>query len=215
MNIDRGLLSVENLVKHFDISGGMLDQLSFNKGRLIRKRTTVKAVMKHFDISGGMLDQLSFEKGRLIRKRTTVKAVNQVSFTIHAGETLSVVGESGCGKSTLARTIMGLYPPNSGHVYYQAERIDHLSAHQMLPFRARMQMIFQDPYASLNPRKTVRQTLEEPLVFHHRGMSASMVKEKVAIVMDQVGVDPQWADRYPHEFSGGQRHGNGSVSPGR
>jgi peptide/nickel transport system ATP-binding protein len=174
MNRDRGLLSVENLVKHFDISGGILDQLSF-------------------------------DKGRLVRKQTTVKAVNDVSFTIQAGETLSVVGESGCGKSTLARTIMGLYPPNSGRISYQSERIDHLSSHQMLPFRAKMQMIFQDPYASLNPRKTVRQTLEEPLTFHHRNLSANSVKEKIAEVMAQVGVAPQWADRYPHEFSGGQR----------
>ncbi len=174
MNRDRCLLSVENLVKHFDISGGLLDQLSV-------------------------------DKGRLVRKQTTVKAINGVSFTIQAGETLSVVGESGCGKSTLARTIMGLYPPNSGRIYYQSERIDHLSSRRMLPFRAKMQMIFQDPYASLNPRKTVRQTLEEPLTFHHRNLSASNVKEKIAEVMAQVGVAPQWADRYPHEFSGGQR----------
>lgn len=174
MSTDRGLLSVVNLVKHFDISGGMLDQLSL-------------------------------EKGRIVRKRTTVKAVNDVSFTILPGETLSVVGESGCGKSTLARTIMGLYPPDRGHVYYKADRIDHLSPRQMRPFRAKMQMIFQDPYASLNPRKTVRQTLEEPLTFHHRHLSKKEVKEKVAVVMDQVGVDPQWVDRYPHEFSGGQR----------
>ena len=116
-----------------------------------------------------------------------------------------MVGESGCGKSTLARTIMGLYPPDSGHVYYKADRIDHLSPRQMRPFRTKMQMIFQDPYASLNPRKTVRQTLEEPLTFHHRHLSKKKVKEKVAVVMDQVGVDPQWVDRYPHEFSGGQR----------
>jgi peptide/nickel transport system ATP-binding protein len=166
---------------------------------------TLRKVVKHFDISGGLLDQLRFEKGRLIRRRTTVKAVNDVSFTIAAGETFSVVGESGCGKSTLARATIGIYPPNSGEIRYRGERIDNKSARQMLPFRRRMQMIFQDPYASLNPRKTVMQTLEEPMVFHNPTISSSQVRERVATVMSQVGVDPKWANRYPHEFSGGQR----------
>ena len=165
----------------------------------------VERLVKHFDISGGFLDQLHWEKGRLRRRRPTVKAVNDVSFTIGQGETFSVVGESGCGKSTLARTVIGLYPPNSGAVYYGSDRIDHLSAKHMLPFRAKMQMIFQDPYASLNPRKTVRQTLEEPVLFHHRDMSVGQVRDRVADVMRQVGVDPAWSGRFPHEFSGGQR----------
>ena len=127
---------------------------------------TLRQVVKHFDISGGLLDQLRFEKGRITRQRTTVKAVNNVSFSIAPGETFSVVGESGCGKSTLARTAIGIYPPNSGQILYRGERIDNKNAQQMLPFRRKMQMIFQDPYASLNPRKTVMQTLEEPVVFH-------------------------------------------------
>ena len=162
-------------------------------------------VVKHFDISGGLLEQLRLEKGRIVRRRTTVKAVNRVTFEIHAGEMFSVVGESGCGKSTLARTAIGLYPPDGGRIFYRGERIDCLNARQMLPYRARMQMIFQDPYASLNPRKTVRQTLEEPVLFHNRAVSSAEVHERVAEVMQQVGVDPLWADRYPHEFSGGQR----------
>ncbi len=165
----------------------------------------LRNVVKHFDISGGLLDQLRFEKGRLIRRRTTVKAVNDVSFSIAAGETFSVVGESGCGKSTLARTTIGIYPPNSGQIRYRGQRIDDKTAQQMLPFRRKMQMIFQDPYASLNPRKTVRQTLEEPVVFHNPTISSNHVQERVAMVMSQVGVDPKWAGRYPHEFSGGQR----------
>jgi peptide/nickel transport system ATP-binding protein len=165
----------------------------------------LKNLVKHFDISGGLLEQLAFQKGRIRRRKTTVKAVNDVSFTILPGETLSVVGESGCGKSTLARTTLGLYPPNSGEIYYRGKRIDHLSAHQMLPFRAKMQMIFQDPYASLNPRKTVCQTLEGPIRFHNPSIHNGEVKDRVAQVMEQVGVDPQWAGRYPHEFSGGQR----------
>jgi peptide/nickel transport system ATP-binding protein len=131
--------------------------------------------------------------------------VNNVSFTITPGETFSVVGESGCGKSTLARTTLGIYPPTSGEILYRGTRIDNKSAQQMLPFRRKMQMIFQDPYASLNPRKTVTQTLEEPVVFHNPSISANQVKDRVAEVMSQVGVDPKWAARYPHEFSGGQR----------
>ena len=165
----------------------------------------LKQVVKHFDISGGLLDQLRWENGRIARRRTTVKAVNKVSFTIDPGETFSVVGESGCGKSTLARTAIGIYPPNSGRVFYRGERIDDKNAQQMMPYRRKMQMIFQDPYASLNPRKTVIQTLEEPVRFHNPSISAQQVKERIEEVMSQVGVDPKWAGRYPHEFSGGQR----------
>ena len=166
---------------------------------------TINHLVKHFDISGGLLDQLSFQKGRLVRKRTTVKAINDVSLFILPGETFSVVGESGCGKSTLARTVLGLYPPEKGEVLYRGKRIDHLSPSQMLPYRAKMQMIFQDPYASLNPRMTVKRTLEEPILFHQRSVSQKDVRERVADVMEQVGIDPKWSDRYPHEFSGGQR----------
>lgn len=166
---------------------------------------SIKNLVKHFDISGGLLDQLSFSGGKIKQNKTTVKAVNDVSFTINSGEIFSVVGESGCGKSTLARTVMGLYPPNSGEINYRQSRIDNLSSQQMLPFRSKMQMIFQDPYASLNPRMTVQQTLEEPYVFHNKSALPKDVKEKVEEVMEQVGVDPKWSSRYPHEFSGGQR----------
>jgi peptide/nickel transport system ATP-binding protein len=166
---------------------------------------TIKNLVKHFDISGGLLDQLAIEKGRIVRKRTTVKALNGVSLSIMPRETLGVVGESGCGKSTLARAVLGLYPPNSGEIYYQGKRIDTLTPQEMLPYRKKMQMIFQDPYASLNPRMTVKRTLEEPVFFHNKSIKSQEVNEKVADVMKQVGVDPKWADRYPHEFSGGQR----------
>ncbi len=165
----------------------------------------IKNVVKHFDISGGFLEQLRFENGRINRRKTIVKAVNDVTFSIKAGETLSVVGESGCGKSTLARAIVRLYDLNSGEIYFKGDRIDNLDSGEMLPFRTQMQMIFQDPYASLNPRMTVEKTLEEPVIFHNRGISQSAVREKAADVMEQVGVDPKWSDRYPHEFSGGQR----------
>ncbi|MCG8619623.1 MAG: ATP-binding cassette domain-containing protein [Desulfobacterales bacterium] len=165
---------------------------------------TINDVVKHFDISGGLLDQISFSGGFHLEK-TTVKAVNNVSLYVNKGETLSVVGESGCGKSTLARVIMGLHPPNSGEVYYEGNRIDNLSHEQWMPYRRKMQMIFQDPYASLNPRKTVRQTLEEPLRFHNPKMTGAEAGDKIADVMEKVGVDPAWITRYPHEFSGGQR----------
>lgn len=165
----------------------------------------IKNLVKHFDISGGLLDQLKMENGRITRQHTIVQAVNGVSFAIKKGETLSVVGESGCGKSTLARTVMGLYPPNGGEVYYGGERIDNLSSTQMLPYRTKMQMVFQDPYASLNPRMTVRQIIEEPIYFHNKGITRGDAKNKLHKVMYSVGMDPEWANNYPHEFSGGQR----------
>jgi peptide/nickel transport system ATP-binding protein len=166
---------------------------------------TVTNLVKHFDISGGLLEQLVWENWRIVRRKTTVKALNDVSLTIMPRETLGVVGESGCGKSTLARAVLGLYPPNSGEIYYQNNRIDNLTPQKMLPYRNKMQMIFQDPYASLNPRMTVKKTLEEPVYFHNKSITSQEAKDKVAEVMLQVGVEPSWATRYPHEFSGGQR----------
>jgi len=166
---------------------------------------SVKNISRHFDISGGLLDQLRFSNGKFYRQKTLVKAVNNISFEIQPGETFSVVGESGCGKSTLGRTIMGLYPPNSGEIHYCGSRIDNLNHKQLLPFRKKMQMIFQDPYASLNPRKTIRQALEDPLRFHYPQLKNNEVKDRIDEVMLQVGSDPLWISRMPHEFSGGQR----------
>ncbi len=165
----------------------------------------VRNLSRVFDISGGLLDQLKWQDGALRRKKTLVKALNNVSFDIYKGDTLSVVGESGCGKSTLGRTVIGLHKPNQGQVYYQGERVDDLSPRQMLPYRRRMQMVFQDPYASLNPRKRIDRILEEPLRFHNPGWSASEYRDRVEAVLQQVGGDPQWLTRLPHEFSGGQR----------
>ena len=166
---------------------------------------SIRNLVKYFDISGGWLEQLRFTGGRISRQEVIVKAVNDISFDILKGETVAVVGESGCGKSTLARTVMGLYPPNSGEIYYQDKRIDQLSEKQLKYYRTRMQMIFQDPYASLNPRMTVEDILSEPIHFHHPSMTREQVKEKIIKVMKQVGIDPDWQDRFPHEFSGGQR----------
>ncbi len=171
----------------------------------IEKILSVRNLVKAFDISGGFLDQLHLKNGKPALKKTTVKAINDVSFNIYPGETFSVVGESGCGKSTLGRTVLGLYPPNSGKILYRGERIDHLTSKAMLPYRAKMQMIFQDPYASLNPRMKVRQILQEPVAFHRPDKSAAELSDKVDEIMQLVGVDPAWAGRFPHEFSGGQR----------
>lgn len=162
-------------------------------------------VVKHFDISGGFLDRISWRNGKLTQRRTIVHAVNNVSFSIHEGETVSVVGESGCGKSTLARTVMRLYPPNSGEIRYRGERIDNLSRNRMRPYRTKMQMVFQDPYASLNPRMRVRDIITEPIIFHNPHLSEHEAAQRAAEVMEQVGVNPDWGDRFPHEFSGGQR----------
>jgi len=166
---------------------------------------SIQNLVKHFDISGGWLDQIKFANGKFERQKTIVHAVNSVSFDIRQGETVSVVGESGCGKSTLARTVMRLYPPDGGQVLYRGQRIDNLSSSDMKAYRTRMQMVFQDPYASLNPRMSVRQILEEPIWFLRGDLSKDGIQELVAEIMLQVGVDPDWRDRYPHEFSGGQR----------
>ena len=166
---------------------------------------SIRNLVKHFDITGGWLDQFKFDGGRIRREKTVVRAVNDISIDIREGETVSVVGESGCGKSTLARTVMGLYPPESGAIYYRDQRIDNLPESRLKSYRTRMQMVFQDPYASLNPRMVVGDTLKEPIRFHQPTIEARELKAKVAAVMEQVGIDPDWQNRYPHEFSGGQR----------
>lgn len=166
---------------------------------------TVRSLYKRFDMSGDLLDQFQFSGGRLRRKREFVHAINGVDLDVRKGEALCVVGESGCGKSTVARVVMGLLTPSAGEVIYRGERIDNLGDRAMLPYRRKMQMIFQNPYASLNPRKTITQALEEPLRFHFPRYSGDEIRQRVVEVMDSVGVDHSWGVRYPHEFSGGQR----------
>lgn len=166
---------------------------------------SIRGVEKHFSLSGDFLEQLKFKGGRLVREQTFVHAINGVDLDIQRGEALCVVGESGCGKSTVARVVMGLLSPTAGEVHYDGERIDHLSTKALLPWRQRMQMIFQNPYASLNPRMTIQQTLEEPVRLHHPDWSPAQVKDKVSEVMSSVGIAPDWGARFGHEFSGGQR----------
>ncbi len=134
----------------------------------------------------------------------TLKAVDGVDFDLMPGETLGIVGESGCGKSTLARAIMRMVPAEAGTVMWLDDDLLQLNHHDMREHRKEMQMIFQDPLASLNPRMTIGQIVAEPLKTHHPGLSPSEVKDRVREVLDRVGILPNMINRYPHEFSGGQ-----------
>lgn len=138
-------------------------------------------------------------------KRHIVHAVSGVNLTLFKGETLALVGESGCGKSTLARTLIHLLPATSGKVYYRGEEITSLSEKEFQPFRRKMQMVFQDPYASLDPRMNVRDIIAEPLKTWKVCGSRDEVTQRVLQLMDRVGVPEEFLLRYPHQFSGGQR----------
>jgi len=155
----------------------------------------VRDLSKYFPITRGIIFQ---------RHVGDIKAVDGISFRIHQGETLGLVGESGCGKSTTGRTILQLYRPTGGKVYFEGEDLTSLQGNALRRMRQRMQMIFQDPYASLNPRMTVGNIVGEPLEVH--GVARGMAKrERVQELLQLVGLNPYFVNRYPHEFSGGQR----------
>jgi len=139
------------------------------------------------------------------RRGEPVRVVDDVSFSIKEGQTLGLVGESGSGKTTIARAIMGLVPVTSGSITFRGHEIAGRSARDFLPLRKEIQMIFQDPYSSLNPRLTVLQTLSEPLEIHFPAMTAAQRRERVAALLTQVGLHPDSLLRRPREFSGGQR----------
>ena len=153
----------------------------------------VENLVKHFPV----------EKGLFGRSRAVVHAVDGLSFELAAGDTMALVGESGCGKSTAGRLVLRLLEATSGKVWFDGEDLMSLSASAMRARRRSLQMIFQDPYSSLNPRMTVEQTLTEPLVLH--SLANGGHRDRAAELLDLVGLAPQYLQRYPHEFSGGQR----------
>ena len=155
----------------------------------------IEHLTKHFPVTRGIVFQ---------KQVAAVKAVDDVSFTLNRGETLGVVGESGCGKSTMARCIMRLLDPTSGSITFEGRDISTLSRTDMRPIRREMMMIFQDPYASLNPRKRVGFIVGEALVVHKSGTDAE-IKRRVQELLEVVGLNPEHYNRFPHEFSGGQR----------
>jgi oligopeptide transport system ATP-binding protein len=143
--------------------------------------------------------------GSFLAEKKTLRAVDDVSFVIKPGETLGLVGESGCGKSTLGRTVLRLLDPTSGEINFEGTNITRLTQRELRPLRRRMQIIFQDPYGSLNPRLTVRSALAEALRVHRLVSSAAEEESVLARLLDRVGLRPEAMSRYPHEFSGGQR----------
>ncbi len=155
----------------------------------------VKGISVHFHSGGGFLG----------KPRETVKAVNEVDLDVPKGRTLGLVGESGCGKTTLGRAILRLQQPTAGSVQYDGTELIGLTKSDMLEYRKRMQIIFQDPYASLNPRQTIEQTLIEPLLVHKIGSNRVERRDRVVSLLEEVGLGSEFLLRYPHEFSGGQR----------
>jgi peptide/nickel transport system ATP-binding protein/oligopeptide transport system ATP-binding protein len=154
----------------------------------------VADLKKHFQLRGGLFGG----------KAARIYAVDGITFSIGRGETLGLVGESGCGKSTAGKTILRLYEPTAGTIRVNGRRIDHLSRTEMRPARRELQVVFQDPYASLNPRMSAGQIVAEPLV-NYGVASGRALEEKVAVLFDKVGLRREQMQRYPHEFSGGQR----------
>ena len=161
-----------------------------NKDSLLR----VDDLVMHFPIYRGVIQ----------RQVGAIRAVDGVSFDIKRGETLGLVGESGCGKSTTGRTILQLYRPTAGSVHFEDVDLVHLKGEALRKMRRKMQMIFQDPYASLNPRMTVADIVGEPLMVHEVA-TGKEIQERVQHLLELVNLNPSFAGRYPHEFSGGQR----------
>ena len=157
---------------------------------------SVNNLKKHFPINAGFILQ---------RQVGAVKAVDGVSFDVIRGETLGLVGESGCGKSTTGRTILQLYEPTDGSVKFEGQELSGLPNNQMRLIRREMQIIFQDPFASLNPRMTVGSIVSEPLQIHNLYPNKAERQEYVEGLLERVGLNPYFINRYPHEFSGGQR----------
>ncbi len=172
-----------------------VDHATGTKAALGSTLVEVKGLKMYFPVTAGFIFQ---------KKVAENKAVDNVSFHVNRGETLGLVGESGCGKSTTGRAILQLYKPTEGEIIFDGRELTELKGNELRLFRRKMQMIFQDPYASLNPRMSVRDIIGEPLAIH--GLAKGKERqERVAELMKIVGLNPYYASRFPHEFSGGQR----------
>ena len=176
----------------------MVEQAQVQKQNQLSTDTLVevKNLKMYFPVRSGVIFQ---------RKIADIKAVDDVSFTIKRGETLGLVGESGCGKTTTGRCILQLYKPTAGQVLFEGEDLTVLSGGNLRRFRRRMQMIFQDPYSSLDPRQTCGSIVGEPLIIHKMTNSRGEYLDQVSELLSVVGLSPAMASRFPHEFSGGQR----------
>ena len=165
----------------------------------------VENLVQEFNLTKDFLDKVKFKNGHFSLENRVVHAVNNVSFDGEEGEVFSLVGESGCGKSTTARTIIKLIEPKSGKIIFDGRDITRLKPQEMRPIRREMQMIFQDPYASLNPRQKIMEILTDPMLFHKLCSSKAEAQEKAIHLLERVGLSSEQANRYPHQFSGGQR----------
>lgn len=159
------------------------------------KLLEVKGLKTYFPVKGGVLK----------RNVDYIKAVDGISFDVYKGETFGLVGESGCGKSTTGRSILKLIEPTEGQIIFENKEITKLKNKEMFKYRRDMQMIFQDPFSSLNPRKTIKEIIGQAFDIHEKGMSKKEKEEKVAELLSIVGLNSDYLVRYPHEFSGGQR----------
>lgn len=185
-------LTPEGAAKQFDLNTLGKKEVKTQESEIILE---VKDLKKYFPIKSGIFGKI----------KSYQKAVDGVSLKVQKGKTLGLVGESGCGKSTLGRTILKLFEPTSGQINFMGQDITHFTRSEMRPIRKNIQIIFQDPYASLNPRMNIEKTLMEPMIIHGLGVNYEERRQRVINLLNKVGLLPEHLSRYPHEFSGGQR----------
>jgi len=171
----------------------------------MKKMLEVKQLEQKFNLNRSNIDSLIFKNGKIVKEDKIVHAVNNIDFEVLEGETFSLVGESGCGKSTTARTIIKLIEPKAGEIIFDGVNITNFTRKQMLPYRKQIQMIFQDPYASLNPRDKIIEIITGPMMLHKITNSKKEAEDRAVKILKKVGIREEQVTRYPHQFSGGQR----------